>query len=363
MVHTCGCSMRRGGDVDGGAEGGGRERRLEGALQESEERFGRLVEAAKDYAIFMTDADGHVSTWNEGAERLFGYEEGEIVGEDGSLLFVPEDREAGAPEREQEKARTEGRAEDERWHLRKDGTRFWASGYVRPILDEEDNLQGFSKVARDLTELRRAGEAVDEARRAERDRLARDLHDLVLQDLVYAYQACDAHRFLARDETRIGDLPNLGAVIDSLRRASQGVRQAIHELREGETVGRTLARAVEDLVEMERRRSPGIRVELAVSEGVPEELPKEVCKDVLLVVREALANARRHSGARRVRVALGATEGKIVVEVSDDGAGFDPREIAEGVGMRAMRERTALLNGRLEVRSGPAGGTTVRVRV
>src|SRR5918997_135154 len=293
MVHTCGCRERRGGGVDDGAEDGGRERRLEGALQESEERFGRLVEAAKDYAIFMTDADGRVSTWNEGARRLFGY----------------------------------------------------------------------SKVARDLTELRRAEEAVDEARRAERDRLARDLHDLVLQDLVYAFQACDAHSFLARDETRIGDLPNLGAVIDSLRRASRGVRQAIHELREGETVGRALARAVGDLVEMERRRSPGIRLELVVSEGVPEELPREVCKDVLLVVSEALANARRHANARRVRVALGATEGEIRVEVTDDGAGFDPRQTPEGVGMGAMRERTALLNGTLEVLSEPAGGTTVRLRV
>src|SRR5918992_4687288 len=89
-----------------------RQRRLEEALRESEERFRRLVEAAKDYAIFMVDAEGRVSTWNEGAERLFGYGEAEIVGEDGSLLFTPEDREVGAPERELGKARTEGRAED-----------------------------------------------------------------------------------------------------------------------------------------------------------------------------------------------------------------------------------------------------------
>ncbi len=341
----------------------GAERRLEEALRESEERFRRLVEAAKDYAIYMTDADGRVSTWNEGAKRLFGYEEAEIVGEDASILFVPEDRESGAHEREQGKARTEGKAEDERWHLRKDGTRFWASGFVRPVLGEGGDLIGFSKVARDLTELKRAEEAVDQVRRAERDRLARDLHDLVLQDLVYAFQACDAHRFLGRGETEVGSLPGLGAVIDSLRRASQGVRQAIHELREGETVGRALARAVGDLAEMERRRSPGIAVELAVSEGFPEELPKEVCKDVLLVVGEALANVRRHARARRVRVALRATGEEIVVEVSDDGAGFDPRQTPGSVGLRAMRERTALLNGRLEVLSEPAGGTTVRLRV
>ncbi len=337
------------------------QRRLEVALQESEERFERLVEAAQDYAIFMTDVDGRVSTWNEGAHRLFGYGEAEIVGEDGAILFTPEDRESGAAERELEKARTEGRAEDERWHLRKDGTRFWASGFVRPILDEEGDLLGFSKVARDLTERRRAEEAVDEARRAERDRLARDLHDLVLQDLVYALQAWEARRLApSEDEEDVFDPRQMSA---SLRRACQGVRQAVYELRAGETVGRALARAVEDLVELERRRSPGIRVEFAVSEGVPEELPREVCKNVLLVVGEALANARRHAKARRVRIALGATGEEIRVEVTDDGAGFDPRRTSEGVGMRAMRERTALLNGTLEVLSEPAGGTTVRLRV
>jgi PAS domain S-box-containing protein len=349
--------------VDRESHDGTRQQRLEQALKESEERFGRLVEAAKDYAIFMTDAQGRVSTWNEGAKRVFGYEEGEIVGENASVLFTPEDRESGAHERELEIARTEGRAQDERWHLRKDGSRFWASGFVRPILDEEGNLLGFSKVARDLTERKRVEEAVDEVRWAERDRLARDLHDLVLQDLVYALQAGQAYS-LARKEAEEEGVPRvLGEMIHSLRRASQGLREAVYELRAGETVGRALARAVEDLVGLERRRSPGLDLELAISRGVPEELPKEVCKDVLLVVSEALANARRHSDAQRVRVALGATDEEIRVEVSDDGVGFDPREITEGVGLNAMRERTALLNGRLEVLSEPAKGTTVRLRV
>src|SRR3712207_1846258 len=72
-----------------------------------------LVEAAKDNAIFMVDAEGRVTTWTEGARRVFGYEQGEIVGEDGSVLFTPEDRRSGRPEREMETARTEGRAEDE----------------------------------------------------------------------------------------------------------------------------------------------------------------------------------------------------------------------------------------------------------
>ena len=339
-----------------------RQRRLEEPLYESEQRFERLVEAAKDYAIFMTDADGRVSTWNEGGQRLFGYGEAQILGEDASVLFTPEDRECGIPERELQKARTEGRAEDERWHVRKDGSRFWASGFVRPVLDAEDNLIGFSKVARDLTERKRAEEALYEVRRAERERLARDLHDLVLQDLAYAVQAAQAYRHTRKEHEGEGAL-NLTELIASLRRASQGLREAIYELRAGEAVGRALARAVEDLVALERRRSKAMEVELTVQEGVPTKLPEEVCKGVLLVVREALTNARRHSSARRVRVVLGATEEEIVVEVSDDGVGFDPRQSTQSVGLGAMRERTALLSGSLEVFSEPDEGTRVRLRV
>src|SRR5918993_1652408 len=186
--------MRQGGGMGRSHDDETRQQRLEQALRQSEERFEHLVEAAKDYAIFMTDAHGRVTTWNEGAERLFGFVQAEIVGEDASILFTSEDRESAAPERELEKARTEGRAEDERWHARKDGSRFWASGFVRPVLDEEDNLLGFSKVARDLTERKRAEETLEEVRSAERERLARDLHDLVLQDLSYAFQAAQAYR-------------------------------------------------------------------------------------------------------------------------------------------------------------------------
>jgi PAS domain S-box-containing protein len=132
--------------------------RLETALAElgsSEERYRLLVESAKDYAIFMVDPSGRVLDWNAGAERIFGYKEEDIVGEQGSILFTPEDIRGGAPERELEKAREEGRAADERWHMRKDGSRFWASGFVRPVRDGAGNLRGFAKVARDITERRR----------------------------------------------------------------------------------------------------------------------------------------------------------------------------------------------------------------
>ena len=118
----------------------------------SEELFRFMVESVKDYAIFATDREGNVVSWNTGAERTFGYKEAEILGQNASIIFTPEDIEAGKHEEELRTAEREGRAEDERWHVRKDATRFWASGIVTPLRDQDGTLRGFVKVARDQTE-------------------------------------------------------------------------------------------------------------------------------------------------------------------------------------------------------------------
>jgi PAS domain S-box-containing protein len=117
-----------------------------------------MVESVRDYAIFAISPEGRIISWNTGAELIFGYREEEAVGQSAAIIFTPDDRERGAPEEELRKAAEEGRAEDERWHLRRDGTRFWASGMVTPLLDREGNLRGFVKVARDQTERKRAVE-------------------------------------------------------------------------------------------------------------------------------------------------------------------------------------------------------------
>src|ERR687897_3866669 len=135
-------------------------------LRSSEERYRLLVESTEDYAIFMVDREGRVADWNVGAERIFGYREEEMVGKPVSILFTPEDVQSGAPEEELRKAVAEGRAEDERWHMRKDGTRFWASGFVRPVWGEGGDVLGFSKVARDETGRKRAEEALRGVREA-----------------------------------------------------------------------------------------------------------------------------------------------------------------------------------------------------
>jgi diguanylate cyclase (GGDEF)-like protein/PAS domain S-box-containing protein len=123
-----------------------------------------MVESAKDYAIFAIDTEGRVVSWNSGAEHIFGYTGAEIIGQHASALFTPEDNERGVSEQELETAKNLARAEGERWQVRKDGTRFWASGTVTPLRDKAGNLRGFVKVARDNTERKREEIALSEAR-------------------------------------------------------------------------------------------------------------------------------------------------------------------------------------------------------
>src|SRR5438270_465813 len=121
-------------------------------LRRTEERYRLLVEAARDYALFVLDPGGHIVSWNPGAERIKGYRAEEIVGHDFSAFYPPEEVAAGKPGRELRAAAAEGRVEDEGWRLRKDGSRFWANVVLTALRDPEGRLVGFSKVTRDLTE-------------------------------------------------------------------------------------------------------------------------------------------------------------------------------------------------------------------
>jgi len=117
-------------------------------VERKAELFELIVESSRDFAIYTTDIKGTATSWNIGAERLFGYREEEIVGHSGDVIFIPEDREAGAADEERRVATADGRALDERWHQRKDGSRFWASGLLMPLKTGE----GFVKITRDRSE-------------------------------------------------------------------------------------------------------------------------------------------------------------------------------------------------------------------
>jgi PAS domain S-box-containing protein len=129
---------------------------IEAGLRASEERLRLVMENVRDYAILLLDVAGRVTQWRVGAEAMFDYRAEEMLGQSAQRIFTPEDVARGEPERELRQAAAQGRAEDERWHVRRDGSRFWGSRVMTALYDEGGQLRGFAKVLRDLTERRQA---------------------------------------------------------------------------------------------------------------------------------------------------------------------------------------------------------------
>jgi PAS domain S-box-containing protein len=152
-------------------------KRQEAELRRSEERFRLLVEGVQDYAIYMLTPDGTVTSWNGGARRIKGYEAHEIVGKHFSRFYRSEDIDAGKPWGELAMAREHGRAEDEGWRVRKDGTRFWARVVVTALRDADGQLHGYAKVTQDLTQQRQSA-ALEVAARQVHDFIAVLAHEL-----------------------------------------------------------------------------------------------------------------------------------------------------------------------------------------
>ncbi|PMD99195.1 hypothetical protein BWI97_01955 [Siphonobacter sp. BAB-5405] len=159
-------------------------KRTEQALRTSEAKQRIVLESAKDYAFITLDLNRRVTSWSSGAQAILGYEEEEITGQLCDVFFVPEDRAMGAPEREAEKAIREGRAENERWHIRKDGTRFYGSGMTTPLRNEQGVLFGLTKVMRDLTAQKQSEDALREAHERMID---------ILEGTSDAFYALDVH--------------------------------------------------------------------------------------------------------------------------------------------------------------------------
>jgi PAS domain S-box-containing protein len=140
------------------------QRTMHKTAAESERQFYLLVDGVKDYAIYMLDPQGRVSSWNRGAERIKGYRADEVLGEHFSRFYTEEDQRDGVPERALLQAENEGRFESEGWRVRKDATRFWATVVIDPIHDDTGKLIGFAKVTRDITERHQAQQRLEQAR-------------------------------------------------------------------------------------------------------------------------------------------------------------------------------------------------------
>ena len=341
-------------------------RAAEEALRESEERFRLLVQGVLEYGIFMLDPDGRVVSWNDGAERIKGYREEEILGQHCSVFYPPEDVAAGMPTKALERAVRDGRVESEGWRLRKDGTRFWANVVITALFDDNGRLRGFGKVTRDLTERRAAEQALSERRRLlshlveaqelERRRIAWDVHDDSIQAMVAVGMRLQllAGRLPAEHHEVMGQLE------ESVRASVGRLRGLVANLRPT-TIDQhglipSLAGYLQDVV-------AGWGLETSLSADLPNEPPMPVAITLFRICQEALTNVHKHAGATRVDVTLAGKDGGTLVRVTDDGVGFahpTPDDPYRHFGLLEMRERAEIAGGWWSVASTPGSGTTVQ---
>jgi PAS domain S-box-containing protein len=338
------------------------------ALSKGELHFRRLLEKLPAGA-YTCDPEGLITYYNQHAVQLWGRApklNDPVDRYCGSFkLFAPD----GSPIAHDRcwmalaLRANEGYNEREIVIERPDGRRLTALAHANPIHDELGNLIGAVNVLVDITDRKRAEEELRTVREAERSRIARDLHDGVLQDLAAVVQGLEATRIEQKAQSggREGDI-ELHQEIDTLRHAASKLRRAVYDLRSEKAP--PFLKAVESLVEVNLQWDPDCKVRLEVQDEFPREIPDDTGRELLRIVQEALINARRHSEARNVRVSLEA-EGanSIVAEVVDDGWGFDPALANGGVGIEGMRERASLLGGDMMLCSEPGKGTSVRVRV
>jgi PAS domain S-box-containing protein len=338
--------------------------------------FRVLVESVRDYAIFVLDPEGHVLTWNLGAQNLKGYNKEEIVGKHFSKFYLPEAIESGWPERELELADKEGRFADEGWRVKKDGTAFWASVIITALRSPDGRLTGFAKVTQDLTlrrqteervqtlnrELRQMVSELDESRRIielrtlelqklsaellrvqdeERRRLARELHDDLGQKLVAAKMTMPSvagtEESLQTIDDAIATVRNLSYLLHPPLLDETGLQAALHWFIEG------LA-----------KRS-GLKISMVISPQIFPRLTKDIETTIFRVVQECLTNVYRHAKSESARVEIEKQFDWITVRVRDHGIGV-PRAVSTasfsqrmGVGISGMRERLRQFGGELTV--------------
>jgi hypothetical protein len=307
------------------------ERLAKEAQRQGEHRFRILVEGVREYAIFMLDPEGHVSTWNGGAERIKGYRASEIIGKHFSVFYPEEDVRSGKAEVELDTATREGRFEEEGWRVRKDGSRFWANVVLTALHDATGALIGFAKVTRDLTERKKHEEdrirlmQAQEAVRLRDEFLSIASHELKTPLTVLRMQLETLRRKLAK-----ADAPVL-TQLDRSHRAGQRLAELVESLLDVSrlSIGRLELRAemfdLSDLVRevVDRMGESADAAHCAVACDVEEGIRGNWDRSrVDQIVTNLLANAFKYAAGTAVEVRVREEAGEACIEVRDHGPGL-----------------------------------------
>jgi PAS domain S-box-containing protein len=326
--------------------------------EESREQFRLLVEGTRDYALFLLDADGRVAGWNWGAMRVLGYTADEVLGRPLACFYVEEDVQRGTPSYDLRLAAEQGRLEDDGWRLRQDGTRFWASIVLTALRDEDGRLRGYSNLLRDVTRHKELEKEVLEIASREQRRIGQDLHDGTGQELTGLSLMAES-LVESLHESGANEEPLAARIAAGLKRALCQVRALSRGLVPVEVDAEGLMAA---LVELAARVSEvsGVRCRFECSEPVRIE-DTQTATHLYRIAQEAVTNAVKHGKAHNVRVGLEAFNGRVILEVCDDGVGVEQVRLnGSGMGLRIMEYRAGLIGAALYVGKAAPGGTLVQ---
>jgi two-component system CheB/CheR fusion protein len=317
-------------------------KQIEDALRQSEERQRLFIEGAPDFAMLLIDLEGRIAAWNVGAERLLGYQEQEAVGQSAGIIFLPEQREEG-PEREMSEAAAKGRAINETWHVRKDGTQFWGSGILAPVRDAEGKITGFVKVLRDESSRKRA--EVERASLLQSEQAARQeaenatrLKDKFLATLSHELRTPLSSilmwaQMLLRKPMSGKDLEEALHVI---ARSAEAQKQLLDDLLDTSRIATgkiTLNTSPVDLSALVKQLIDSIRPlceekKIRIETELPERLPLMMldADRIRQVVGNLLTNAVKFTPEKgRVAISLTGRNDGVELSISDSGIGIDPQ--------------------------------------
>lgn len=353
----------------------------EEALRESEQRFRLLVEGVRDYAIFMLSPEGIIESWNNGAQLIKGYGAHEVIGRHFSMLYRQEDRDSKLPDRELETALTHGRAEEEGWRVRRDGSVFWANVVIAPVYDAARQLRGFAKVTRDMTERRRLHELESSSKRMS-EFLAMLAHELrnplaPIRNAVTILQLEPSPSPMVRSSRDMIDrqLSHMTRLVDDLldvgRLTTGKIRFKAEQVAYAQVVARSVE-AVRPLMDARRHRltvdmpDSGLRVQ-----GDATRLAQ--------VLQNLLTNAAKYTPeGGQIELKVWQEGSQLHTSVRDNGVGLSPqalthifelfsqgdaqtaaRESGLGIGLTLARSLVEMHGGALSAASsGPGQGST-----
>jgi PAS domain S-box-containing protein len=364
-------------------------------LRRSEQRFRMLVEHVRDYAIFMLDPRGIISSWNAGARRIKGYESSEIIGKHFSIFYPRQDVLAGRPQWELEKARAEGSWEDEGWRLRKDGSRFRANVVITALFDDAGVLTGYAKVTRDLTtrreeeqRLRQHAERTAQLEAAKSNFLNLASHELRGPlTVIRGYLSMFAEGSLG-NLTEMGRevLPILGQKVEEMAFLIEQMLD-VARLEEGRLQLNVVATDLRDALSRE------LEAARVAADGTPLRIECEIPAEPVIarvdlnrwhtIVSNLLSNAVKYSpdgGTVNVRLTAGPRE--ILLVVADEGVGIDPEDMPRlfsrfgrivtpatsaisgvGLGLYLARELARMHGGDVTAESEPGRGSTFTLKL